>query len=131
MGTSTREHVQREDDDILRQLCATQARISIWSLFALSITHRDALIKALSHIRVDIVTTPERLIHFLTADKATCIAFSDDDLPPKGLDHVQPLFINVACSGRRVSYVLLDNGSTLNVCLLVTAIALGFSPTDF
>ena len=27
--------------------------------------------------------------------------------------------------------VLLDNGSALNVCPLVTAIALGFSPDDF
>ena len=64
-------------------------------------------------------------------DRATCIVFSDDDLPPEGLDHVRPLFINVACSGRRVSSVLLDNGSVLNVCPLVTAIALGFSPFDF
>ena len=28
-------------------------------------------------------------------------------------------------------YVLLDNGSTLKVCPLVIAIALGFSPTNF
>ncbi|RVW58211.1 Transposon Tf2-12 polyprotein [Vitis vinifera] len=32
---------------------------------------------------------------------------------------------------RRVPSVLLDNGSALNVCPLVTAIALGFSPDDF
>ena len=57
--------------------------------------------------------------------------FSDNDLPPEGSDHVRPLFIDVACSDRRVSSVLLDNDSTLNVCLLVTAIALGFSPSDF
>ena len=57
--------------------------------------------------------------------------FSDDDSPPEGSDHVRPLFINVACSGRQVSSVLLDNSSTLNVCPLVIAIALGFSPTDF
>ena len=98
---------------------------------ASSITHRDALIRALSQIRVDTITTPEGLIHFMTADKATCIVFSDDDLPLKGSDHVQPLFIDVACSGRRVPFVLLDNDSTLNVCPIVTAIALGFSPTDF
>ena len=28
-------------------------------------------------------------------------------------------------------FVLLDNDSTLNVCPIVTAIALGFSPSDF
>ena len=98
---------------------------------ASSSTHRDALIRALSQIRVDTTTTPEGLIHFLTADRATCIVFLDDDLPLEGLDHVRPLFIDVVCLGRRVSSVLLDNGSILNVCPLVTAIALGFSPSDF
>ncbi|RVW92803.1 hypothetical protein CK203_042611 [Vitis vinifera] len=63
--------------------------------------------------------------------RATCIVFSDDDLPPDGLDHVRPLYITVGCSGRRVPSVLLDNGSSLNVCPLATAIALGFAPSDF
>ena len=71
------------------------------------------------------------LIHFLTTDIATCIAFSDDDLLPEGSNHVQPLFIDVACSGHQVSSVLLDNGSALNMCSFVTAIALEFSPTNF
>ena len=64
-------------------------------------------------------------------DRATCKVFSDDDLPPEGLDYVHPLFIDVTCSGRRVLSVLLDNGSALNFCPLVIAIALGFSPSDF
>ncbi|RVW66628.1 hypothetical protein CK203_063604 [Vitis vinifera] len=87
--------------------------------------------RALSHIRVDTATTPGGLIHFLTDDKATCIVFSDNDLPPERSDHVRPLFIDVVCSGHRVSPVLLDNDSALNVCPLVTAIALGFSPSNF
>ena len=130
-GIDARDEIQREDDEILRQLRTTQARISIWSLLASSSTHRDELIRALSQIGVDATTTPEGLIHFLTADRATCITFSDNDLPPEGLSHVRPLFIDVACSGRRVPSVLLDNGSALNVCPMVTAIALGFSPSDF
>ncbi|RVW66640.1 hypothetical protein CK203_063597 [Vitis vinifera] len=83
------------------------------------------------HQLLDIATTPKGLIHFMTADRAMCIMFVDNDLPPEGSDHVRPLFIDVAYSSRRVSSVLLDNGSTLNVCPLVTAIALGFSPSDF
>ncbi|KAL6341350.1 hypothetical protein AAG906_032468 [Vitis piasezkii] len=55
----------------------------------------------------------------------------DDDLPSEGSNHVRPLFIDVACSGRRVSSILLDNSSVLNVCPLATAIALRFSPSDF
>ena len=89
------------------------------------------MIRALSQIRVDTTPTLKGLIHFLIADICTCIVYSDDDLPPKGSDHVRPIFIDVACSGLRVSSVLLDNGSTLNVCPIVTAIALGFSSTDF
>ena len=43
-GTTSHEEVRREDDEVLRQLQSTQARISIWSLLASSSTHRDALI---------------------------------------------------------------------------------------
>ena len=131
VDTDVRDEIQRQNDDILSQLRTTQAYISIWSLLASSSTHRDALIKALSQIRVDTATTLGGLIHFLTADRVTCIVFSDDDLPHEGLDHVRPLFIDVACSGRKVQFVLLDNNFALNVCPLVTAIAFGFSPSDF
>ncbi|RVW95740.1 hypothetical protein CK203_031632 [Vitis vinifera] len=99
--------------------------------FSVSSTHRDALTRALSQIRVDTTTTPEGLIHMMTAGRATCIVFSDDDLPPEGSDHTRPLYISVGCSGRRVPSVLLDNGSALNVCPLATAIALGYAPSDF
>ena len=67
----------------------------------------------------------------MTTGRATCIVFSDDDLPPDGLNHVRPLYITVGCSSRRVPSVLLDNGSPLNICLLATAIALGFASSDF
>ncbi|RVX12973.1 hypothetical protein CK203_009748 [Vitis vinifera] len=130
-GTSSQEEVRAEDDEILRQLQSTQARISIWSLLASSSTHRDALTRALSQIRVDTTTTPEGLIHMMTAGRATCIVFSDDDLPPEGSDHTRPLYISIGCSGRRVPSVLLDNGSALNVCPLATAITLGYAPSDF
>ncbi|RVX11222.1 hypothetical protein CK203_019783 [Vitis vinifera] len=99
------EGERREDDEVLRQLQSTQTRISIWSLLASSSTHRDALIRALSQIRVETTTTPERLIHMMTASG--------------------PLALH------RVPSVLLDNGSALNVCPLAIAIALGFAPSDF
>ncbi|KAL6322355.1 hypothetical protein AAG906_007908 [Vitis piasezkii] len=94
-GASSQEEVRAEDDEILRQLQSTQARISIWSLLASSSTHRDALTRALSQIRVDTTTTPEGLIHMMTADRATCIVFSDDDLPPEGSGHTRPLHISL------------------------------------
>ena len=63
----------------------------------------------------------------MTASRATCIVFSDDDLPPEGLDHICPLYITVGCSGHKVPSILLDNGSALNVCPLTIATALGHS----
>ncbi|RVW29322.1 hypothetical protein CK203_116622 [Vitis vinifera] len=81
--------------------------------------------------RVETTTTLERLIHMMTAGRATCIVFSNDDLPPDGLDYVRLLYITVGCSDRRVSSVLLDNGSALNVCPLATVITLRFAPSDF
>ncbi|RVW76545.1 hypothetical protein CK203_064339 [Vitis vinifera] len=95
-GIAAREEVQREDDEILRQLRTTQARISIWSLLSSSSTHRDALVRAFARLGLTLL------------------------LPQRGL---------FTC--RRGLSVLLDNGSALNVCPLVTAIALGFSPDDF
>ena len=65
------------------------------------------------------------------AGRATCIVFSDDDLPPDGPDHTSPLYISIGCLGRRVPSVVLDNGSALNVCPLATTITLSYAPTDF
>ena len=57
--------------------------------------------------------------------------FFEDDLPPEDLYHTRPLHISVSCLGRRVPFVLLDNGSALNVCPLAADIALGYGPADF
>ena len=89
------------------------------------------MIRALSQIRFDTTTSPEGLIHLLTAGQASCIVFSEDDLPPEGSNQTRPLHISVGCLGRRVPSVLLDNGSALIVCPLATAIPLGYRPTDF
>ena len=73
----------------------------------------------------------KRLIHIMMASRATCIVFSDDDLPPEGSNHMRSPYISVGCSGQWVPSVILDNGSALNVCPLATAIALGYTPSDF
>ncbi|RVX17133.1 hypothetical protein CK203_003439 [Vitis vinifera] len=104
-GATSHEEVRREDGEILRQLQSTQARISIWTLLASSSTCRNALIRALSQIRVETTTTLE--------------------------GPYTSLYISVGCSGHQVSSVLLDNGLALNVCLLAIAIALGYAPLDF
>ena len=130
-GATPREEVRKEDDEVLRQLQSAQTCISIWSLLASSSTHRDALIRALSQIKVETVTTLVRLIHMMMANRATCIVFSDNNFPLEGLDHIRPLCITVGYSAHRVSSIMLDNGSTLNVCPLATTIALGFTLSEF
>ncbi|RVW71363.1 hypothetical protein CK203_060923 [Vitis vinifera] len=52
-GATSCEEVRREDDEVLRQL-----------------------------IRVQTTTTLEGLIHMMMTGRATCIVFSNDDLPP-------------------------------------------------
>ncbi|RVW62781.1 hypothetical protein CK203_058916 [Vitis vinifera] len=64
-----------------------QARISIWSLLASSSTHRDALTRALSQIRVDTTTTLEGLIHMMTAGRATCITMVGPERMSSGHRH--------------------------------------------
>lgn len=39
--------------------------------------------------------------------------------------------IVVSCASRRIPSVLVHNGSALNVCPLVSTIALGFGKADF
>ena len=94
-------------------------------------THRDALIQSLSQICLETSTTLEILIHMMTTDRATCIVFSADDLPPEGSDYTRPLYISVVCSSHRVPSVLLDNGFALNVFPLAIVVTFDFAPSDF
>ncbi|RVW66310.1 hypothetical protein CK203_066206 [Vitis vinifera] len=93
-----------------------------------------------AHRNVQIVTRSERVAHPPPVDRpfagtaareeiqreddeilwqlrtsATCIVFSDDDLPSEGSSHIRHLHISVACSSHRVPIVLLDNSFALNV----------------
>ena len=85
----------------------------------------------MSQKRIETSTNPKGLIHMMIANRATYILFSTNDLPPKGSNHTCPLYISVVCSGHRVSSILLDNGSALNVCLLTTVVVLDFASSDF
>ena len=44
--------------------------------------------------------------------------FTDDDLPLQGRDHSKALFIKVEVKRKLTCYVLVDNGSAINVCPL-------------
>ena len=58
------------------------------------------------------------------------IIFSDDDLPLKEMNHHKVLFIKAKVKGKMTSYVMVDNGSTINVCPLKILPKLGLVVAD-
>ena len=52
------------------------------------------------------------------------VSFSDNELPPKGEDHTFSMHIFVKCEDMTVARVLIDNGSALSVCPMVTLLCL-------
>ncbi|XP_070057108.1 uncharacterized protein [Nicotiana tomentosiformis] len=53
------------------------------------------------------------------------ITFHEDELPPVGLSHNRALHITVQCKNKFIARVLIDGGSSLNICPLTTLKRLG------
>ena len=71
-------------------------------------------------------TSPEEVLSIMGVENTgAVITFIDKDLPPDGVRHNRDLYITVECLNAKVPRVLVDNGSTLNVCPLKIAITLG------
>lgn len=58
------------------------------------------------------------------------IVFSDKDLPLEGRDYHRALFIKAEVKGKITYYVMVDNGSTINVCPLKILSKLGLAVVD-
>ncbi|XP_077230132.1 uncharacterized protein LOC143863333 [Tasmannia lanceolata] len=94
--------------------------------------HRQVVLRELNSSQVSVEITPDELVGLVAMTKASkALSFSDEDLPSEGKDHTRPLKITLLCNQKKVSEVLVDNGSALNVCPLSTATTLGFGPEDF
>ncbi|XP_070026171.1 uncharacterized protein [Nicotiana sylvestris] len=52
--------------------------------------------------------------------EANMITFSDDEFPVEGTEHNRALYLTVKCEDSVVSRVLVDNGSSANICPLYT-----------
>ena len=83
-----------------------------------SSSHRKALVKALTKINIQTTATPEAMVARIIENKQGVITFCDADLPVEGRDHNRALFIPAEVKGKRTSYVMVDDGSTINVCPL-------------
>ncbi|XP_070005758.1 uncharacterized protein [Nicotiana sylvestris] len=53
------------------------------------------------------------------------ITFHEDELPPEGLGHNKALHITMQCKDYFITMILIDGGSSLNICPLVTVKKLG------
>ena len=49
-----------------------------------------------------------------------CIAFTDEEIPPKGRDSTKAFHIIIKCKSHVIPRALLDNGSSLNVMPMST-----------
>ncbi|XP_077222136.1 uncharacterized protein LOC143855979 [Tasmannia lanceolata] len=127
-----KQRFDEEEDNLLNQLKKTQANISIWGLLMASLKHRQVVLRELNASQVSVEITPDELVGLVAMTKASkALSFSDKDLLSEGKDHTRPLKITLLCNKKKVSEVLVDNGSALNVCPLNTATTLGFGPGDF
>ena len=83
-----------------------------------SSSHRKALVKALTNMSIQTNATPEAMVAKITKNKQGVITFSDADLLVEGRNHNRNLFIPAEVKGKRTSYVMVDNGSAINICPL-------------
>ena len=86
----------------------------------------------LNQIQVPTTTTSQDLNAMIRSiSRELTISYQNKDLTKKGKHHKDPLHITVDAKGKRVSMVLIDDGSALNVCPLKIASCLGLSIEDF
>lgn len=72
-----------------------------------------------AHVPSDI--TLENVHNFVGHVLATnAITFTDDELPPEGTGHNKALYFKVKCKDMIVARVLVENGSALHICPLIT-----------
>ncbi|XP_070049136.1 uncharacterized protein [Nicotiana tomentosiformis] len=83
--------------------------------------HRKALMKILNEAHVPDKITVNHLEKIANKIfEANKITFSDDELPMEGTEHNRALYLTVKCEDSVVSRVLVDNGSSANICPLST-----------
>ena len=97
-----------------------------------SYKHRQNLVDLLNQIQVPTTTTSQDLNAMIgSIYRELTISYSNKVLTKKGKHHNNLLHITVDSMGKRISMVLVDDGSALNVYPLKTASCLGMSIEDF
>ncbi|XP_075108899.1 uncharacterized protein LOC142180732 [Nicotiana tabacum] len=118
--------VQAKEYSVVEQLNKTPAQISILALLQSLEAHKNALIKVLSEAYVPSNITGGEIANMVgQVLEIHKIIFHEDELPPEGLGHNKALHITAQCEDHFVTRILVDGGSSLNICPLVTLRTLG------
>ena len=79
--------------------------------------HQEVLDELLRKIKVKPSTTPEDLAQIVNQAMTNMpITFSDEDLPKPHAFHNNAIYIMVRAKGMTLPHVLVDGGSSLNIC---------------
>ncbi|XP_070041501.1 uncharacterized protein [Nicotiana tomentosiformis] len=101
-------------------------QISISSLLQNFEPHRNALMKVLNEACVpNNITSGEMANMVGQVLESHKITFHEDELPPEGLSHNRALHITVQFEDKSIARVMIDGGSSLNICPLTTLKRLG------
>ena len=76
------------------------------------------MLDALNRSNLSTETTPKELMALITSSRGKPrITFFDDDLSLEGMNHNRPLYVTMKYQGNLIPACLIDNGSTLNMCV--------------
>ncbi|XP_019265514.1 PREDICTED: uncharacterized protein LOC109243077 [Nicotiana attenuata] len=110
-----------QDYSIVEQLKKTPAQISLLSLLIHSDEHRRALMKILNEAHIPDKISLNHLEKIANKIfEVNKVTFSDDELPVEVTEHNRALYLIVKCEDSVVTRVLVDNGSSANICPLST-----------
>ena len=102
------------------------SNVSILDLAQASAKHQQVLDDLLRKIKVKPSITPEDMTQIVNQAMTNApITFSDEDLPKPHVFHNNALYVIIRARGMTVPHVLIDGGSSLNICPEMTAKALG------
>ncbi|XP_070040049.1 uncharacterized protein [Nicotiana tomentosiformis] len=118
--------VQAREYSVVDHLNKTPAQISILSLLQNSEAYRNAPMKVFNKAYVPNNITSGVMTNMVgQVLESHKITFHENELPPEGRSHNTTLHITVQFEDKFITRVLIDGGSSLNICLLTILKRLG------
>ncbi|XP_050915318.1 uncharacterized protein LOC127130333 [Lathyrus oleraceus] len=123
--------IRKSDYKVVGQLLQTQSKIFVLSLLLNSKAHHKALLKVLGQAYVNPDVMVDHFDH-VVGNITSCnkLSFFDNELPAKGKNHNNALYISMGCEKDSLSHVLVDIGSSLNVISNITFAKLSYIEAD-